>query len=114
MTLYLLALSSYIEKNRYGIDGTYRISSGIKFKAEAARETYDRNKDRSADTEEDIYNGTLQFRLSDWGLMRVGYTYKDRSIDGGYIGGIGLSHEWEELRMFDQADRERVLAAGVS
>jgi MtrB/PioB family decaheme-associated outer membrane protein len=95
------------EKNRYGIDGTYRISSGIKFKAEAARETYDRNKDRNADTEEDIFNGTVQFRLSDWGLMRVGYTYKDRSIDGGYTAEIGLSHEWDELRMFDQADRER-------
>jgi MtrB/PioB family decaheme-associated outer membrane protein len=95
------------EKNRYGIDGTYRISSAIKLKAEAARETYDRNRDRSADTEEDIYKGTVQYRLSDWGLMRVGYTYKDRTIDGGYIGEIGLSHEWEEMRMFDQADRER-------
>ena len=95
------------EKTRYGIDGTYRISSAIKLRAEAARETYDRNKDRNADTEEDIFNGTVQFRLSDWGLARIGYTYKDRSIDDGYVAVISLSNEWDQLRMFDQADRDR-------
>jgi hypothetical protein len=40
--------------------------------------------------------------------MRAGYTYADRNIDGSYQAAPASQFfEWDQLRMFDQAERER-------
>jgi hypothetical protein len=44
----------------------------------------------------------------DWSTLRIGYHWADRKIDGGYSPFPSDEFfEREELRMFDQADRER-------
>ncbi len=95
------------KKTRYGIDGSYRFSSKVKLKAEYAHEEYDRNDHRAASNEEDIYGATVQVNASDWALLRLGYTYQDRTINGDYTAAIEQSHGWEEAYMFDMAERER-------
>lgn len=75
--------------------------------ADYSNEKYDRNEARNADTTEDILGGSVQVKPADWVLLRLGYHHADRDIDGSYAAQIGLSHEWEELRMFDQSERQR-------
>jgi hypothetical protein len=46
---------------------------------------------------------------TDWSSIELGYSGQDRDIDGEYAAHLenGVQEEWEELRMFDQAARER-------
>lgn len=97
------------ERTRYGLDAVYSFGSNIKLKGEYWNEEYDRNEDRYADTSEDTFRLSVQWLISDWGTLRVGYRDSQRDIDGEYaehLGG-GVQEEWAELRMFDQADRDR-------
>jgi hypothetical protein len=97
------------ERTRYGADAVFSVGSAIKIKGEYWNEDYDRNEDRYADTTEDVFRISLQWLVSDWGTVRVGYRDAQRDIDGEYAErlGSGVQEEWEELRMFDQADRDR-------
>ncbi len=95
------------EKTKYSIDGTYRFGMRVKLKAEMGREEIDRNDHRAASNTEDTFGATLQISAADWAMLRLGYRYQDRTIDGKYVAGIELSHGWEEAYMFDMAERER-------
>lgn len=95
------------EKSRFGIDGTYRFSPIVKFKAEYYHQEIDRNEYRSASNKEDVFGGTLLISANDWTSLRFRYTYQDRSISGVYTAAIELSRAWQELHMFDMAERKR-------
>ncbi len=97
------------ERTRYGADAVYSFGSTLKLKGEYWNEDYDRNGDRYADTTEDTFRISLQWLISDWGTLRVGYRDSQRDIDGEYAEHLdsGVQEEWSELRMFDQADRDR-------
>lgn len=95
------------KKTQFGVDGTYRFTPSVKLKAELYQVGYDRNDHRSADNKEDIAAATLQISATDWSLLRFGYRYQDRKIDGEYNSEIELSHAREETHMFDMSDRQR-------
>ena len=97
------------ERTRYGADAVYSFGSSLKLKGEYWNEEYDRNEDRYADTTEDTFRISLQWLFADWGTLRVGYRDSQRDIDGEYAEHLhgGVQEEWAELRMFDQADRDR-------
>jgi MtrB/PioB family decaheme-associated outer membrane protein len=97
------------ERTRYGADAVYSLGSSLKFKGEYWNEDYDRNGDRYADTTEDTFRLSVQWMFLDWGTVRVGYRDSQREIDGEYHEHLdgGVQEEWAELRMFDQADRDR-------
>lgn len=97
------------ERTRYGLDAVYSLGSTLKLKGEYWDEQYDRNGDRYADNTEDTFRVSLQWLVSDWGTLRVGYRNSQRDIDGEYTEHLdsGVQEEWGELRMFDMADRDR-------
>lgn len=95
------------KKTQFGVDGTYRFTPSVKLKAELYQIAYDRNDHRSADNKEDIAATTLQISATDWALLRFGYRYQDRKIDGEYNSEIELSHAREQTHMFDMSDRQR-------
>ncbi|MBE9540503.1 MAG: MtrB/PioB family decaheme-associated outer membrane protein [Proteobacteria bacterium] len=95
------------EKTTLALDGTYRFGRKVKLKAEISQEEIDRNDHRAADNTEDSYGATIQISAADWALLRFGYRFADRTIDGEYIAEIEQSHGWEETHMFDMAERER-------
>jgi hypothetical protein len=85
----------------------------LTLRADFENESYDRNSYRNADTDEQTYGVGLTLSPNDWTMLRLSYHMSDRDIDGRYENDIGkgsaskASHEWDQLRMFDQADRER-------
>lgn len=95
------------ERTRAGAEASYKFNRMFTAKGDYTYEKYNRNEDRNADTTEDIVGGSVQIKPVDWAMLRLGYHYADRDIDGTYTSEIGLSHEWEELRMFDQSERKR-------
>lgn len=94
-------------RTKAGAEAAYKINKIFTVKGDYTNEKYDRNADRNADTKEDIFGGSVQIKPSDWAMLRLGYHYANRDIDGTYTPEIGLAHEWDELRMFDQSERER-------
>lgn len=94
-------------RTRAGAEASYKINRMFTVKGDYNYEEYDRNEDRNADTTEDIFGGNLQIKPVDWAMLRLGYHYANRDLDSAYTPEIGLSHEWDELRMFDQSERKR-------
>lgn len=95
------------DRSRLGLDAVYSFTSTLKLKGEYYGEKIDRNEDRNADTSEDVFRVTLQWMALDWATLRFGYNTSSRDIDGHYEQPQhGVQDEWEELRMFDQADRD--------
>lgn len=97
------------ERTRYGLDGTWSFTPAYRLKAEYLSEKYDRNADRYADNEEDTYRLTLLAAPADWVSLKLGFRTASRDIDGTYEESLanGVQEEWSELRMFDQAARDR-------
>lgn len=95
------------ERTRAGAEASYKINRMFTVKGDYNYEEYDRNEDRNADTTEDILGGSVQIKPSDWSMLRLGYHYADRDLDSAYTSHISLADEWEELRMFDQSERQR-------
>lgn len=95
-------------RTRAGADASYKINRMFTVKGDYNYEKYDRNADRNADTTENIVGGNVQIKPADWTMLRLGYHYANRDIDGTYTPDTALTvEEWSELRMFDQAKRQR-------
>lgn len=96
-------------RTRTGIDGTYSFSSTLRLMGEYLYEQYDRNADRYADNNEDRFHMSLTWLPVDFATLKFGATELRRDIDGYYAEHLqnGVQEEWEELRMFDQAQRDR-------
>lgn len=96
-------------RTRIGLDGTWTFSSAVRLKGEFLSEQYDRNADRYADNDEDAFRLTMLAAPVEWATLKLGYRTASRDIDGEYAASLanGVQEEWEELRMFDQAERDR-------
>lgn len=96
-------------RTRSGFDSSYHFSSAARLTGEYEHEQFDRNADRYADTSEDSFKLTLTLLPADFMTLKIGGKQADREIDGEYAAHLenGVQEEWEELRMFDQAARER-------
>jgi MtrB/PioB family decaheme-associated outer membrane protein len=96
------------DRVRSSVDASWRFNKRTTLLADYTYEMYNRNNDRNADTNEHIVGGRIKLRPVDWATLRAGYHWSDRKIDGGYSPYPAHEFfEWEELRMFDQADRTR-------
>jgi MtrB/PioB family decaheme-associated outer membrane protein len=101
------------EWRRIRTDGevAYEVHKMATLMADYRYQAYERNHDRNADTDEHIYGGGVKLTPCDWTMLRLSYHRSDREIDGRYSpappGPGDPFFEWDQLRMFDQADRER-------
>lgn len=96
-------------RTRIGLDGTWAFTPAVRLKGEYLSEQYDRNADRYADNDEDTIRLTALIAPFEWASLKLGYRMASRDIDGEYAARLanGVQEEWEELRMFDQAERDR-------
>lgn len=96
-------------RTRSGLDATYNFSSAVRLLGEYIHEKYDRNADRYADNEEDKFRLSLTLLPVDFATLKISASEARRDIDGNYAEHLqnGVQEEWEELRMFDQAKRDR-------
>ena len=93
---------------RPSIDVSYRINKRLTLLADYTYVDYQRNRDRNADTEENILGGRIKLLPADWARVRLGYSFARREVDGAYQPAPAPQFfEWDQLRMFDQADRKR-------
>ncbi len=103
---------------RVPLYASYSITDGLMLSADYEYEYIDRNEDRNADNEEHTLGAGIVYNPTDTANMRLSYHRSQREIDGDYQISIGEGrgtvdpnanpfHEWEELRRFDQADRDR-------
>jgi MtrB/PioB family decaheme-associated outer membrane protein len=96
------------ERIRTDAEVAYKVHKMLTLIADYRYESYERNRDRNADTDEHIYGGGIKLTPCDQAMMRLSYHRSDREIDGAYSPAPAEPFfEWEELRMFDQSDRER-------
>lgn len=96
-------------RTRSSLDGTYNFSSAWRLSGEYLYEKYDRNADRYADNTEDTFRLWLTMFPTDFATITLKASEARRDIDGHYAEHLenGVQEEWEELRMFDQAARDR-------
>jgi len=96
-------------RTRTGLDATYNISSAVRLSGEYLYEEYDRNADRYADNQEDRYRVSLTVLPADFATIKISGREERRDIDGEYAEHLqnGIQEEFAELRMFDQAARNR-------
>lgn len=96
-------------RTRTGADATYNFSSAVRLAGEYTYEEYDRNADRYADNSEDKYRVSLTVLPTDFATIKVSGGEARRDIDGEYAEHLqnGIQDEFAELRMFDQAERNR-------
>ncbi len=96
-------------RTRAGFDATYSFSSTARLTGEYVYEEYDRNADRYADNSEDKYRLSLTVLPTDFATIKLSASEARRDIDGIYAEHLqnGVQEEFVELRMFDQAERNR-------
>lgn len=96
-------------RTRTGADATYSFSSAVRLAGEYTYEEYDRNADRYADNSEDKYRLSLTVLPTDFASVKFSGGKGWRNIDGVYAEELqnGIQDEFAELRMFDQAERNR-------
>jgi hypothetical protein len=74
-------------------------------------ENYERNSDRNADTQEHTVGGGMKLDPAGRATLRTSYHFSYRRINGSYqpfpMSPANQFFEWDQLRMFDQAHRER-------
>jgi MtrB/PioB family decaheme-associated outer membrane protein len=96
------------ERTRVNSDASYRFNDMVTLVADYEFERYKRNSDRNADTNEHSVGGRIKVAPTSWSTLRAGYQWSSREIKGGYVPAPAMQFfEWDELRMFDQADRTR-------
>lgn len=96
-------------RTRSGMDATYTFSSDWRLSGEYVYESYDRNADRYADNKEDLFRVWLTALPTDFATIKITASEAHRDIDGHYAELLqnGFQDEFVELRMFDQAKRDR-------
>lgn len=96
-------------RTRSGLEAIYSFSSAVRLTGEYLYEEYDRNADRYADNSEDKYRASLTVLPVDFATIKASVSEARRDIDGGYAESLqnGVQDEFAELRMFDQAERNR-------
>jgi MtrB/PioB family decaheme-associated outer membrane protein len=96
------------ERIRGKLGATYKVNKILMLMADYTIEKYNRNRDRNADTKENIFGVGVRLSPLHWAMLRLSYHQGDRDIDGTYQPApADPFFEWDQLRMFDQADRER-------